>query len=176
MLQEGWQHPLRVLVVAAPLTVVLSMVAAHLILGVGWLDAALLAAVLAPTDPLLAEAIIGRESVPWRVRHTLNVESGLNGGLALPMVLTVLTILGSDHRGIGAHTMHLVEGVAIGIVIPFVMFKLEQLELLGASERYRTIGIFAIALLAYATSSAFDANLFLAAFAAGITVATMAPQ
>ena len=175
-LREGWRGPLRLLAIAMPLTVVLALVAARLILGMGWLEAALLAAVLAPTDPLLAEAIIGRESVPWRVRHTLNVESGLNDGLALPLVLILLTVLGSDHGGVAPVTIHLVEGVAIGIAVPFAMVRLERFDLLGASERYRTLGIVAIALLVYASGAALDANLFLAAFVAGITVATMAPN
>ncbi len=55
-----------------------------------WIEALLVGAALSPTDPVFAAAIVGREEVPPRVRHLLNVESGLNDGLALPIVLVLL--------------------------------------------------------------------------------------
>lgn len=65
---------------------------AHFVAGLPWLESFLVGAVLAPTDPVFAAAIVGREEVPGRLRHLLNVESGLNDGLALPIVLVLLPV------------------------------------------------------------------------------------
>ncbi len=175
-LREGWREPARVLAFGLPLSVVFGFAVGLVLLDLPWLEALLLAAALAPTDPLLAEAIIGRESVPWRIRHTLNVESGFNDGLALPLVLVLLPLAGSGGEDIWVVVGHLAEGIAIGAVIPAVLIRLERTEVFGASERYRTLGIIALGLLVFGTASAVDANLFVAAFTAGITIGTLAPD
>jgi NhaP-type Na+/H+ or K+/H+ antiporter len=56
----------------------------------------LIGAILSPTDPVFAAAIVGREEVPVRLRHLLNVESGLNDGLALPVVLVLLDVVSQN--------------------------------------------------------------------------------
>ena len=63
---------------------VITAVLAHVVAGLPWLESFLLGAVLSPTDPVFAAAIVGREEIPYRLRNLLNVESGLNDGLALP--------------------------------------------------------------------------------------------
>jgi len=65
------------------------------------------AAVLAPTDPVFAAAIVGREEVPGRLRHLLNVESGLNDGLALPVVMVLLADL----------AVRALASVAVGLIV-----------------------------------------------------------
>ena len=175
-LREGWREPARALAIGLPLSVVFGFALALALLDLPWSEALLLAAALAPTDPLLAEAIIGRESVPWRVRHTLNVESGFNDGLALPLVLLLLPLAGSGGEDVWAVLGHLAEGVAIGAVVPAVLIRLERTAVFGASERYRILGIVALGLLVFGVASAVDANLFVAAFTAGITIGTLAPE
>jgi NhaP-type Na+/H+ or K+/H+ antiporter len=59
-------------------------VLAHFVAGLDWPEALLIGAVLAPTDPVFAAALVGNDKVPARLRHLLNVESGINDGLALP--------------------------------------------------------------------------------------------
>ncbi|WP_245997982.1 cation:proton antiporter domain-containing protein [Nocardia pseudobrasiliensis] len=73
-----------------PLTMALLAVPAHWLAGLDWPAAFLLGAILSPTDPVFASAIVGRTDVPLRLRRLLNVESGLNDGLALPFVLIFL--------------------------------------------------------------------------------------
>ena len=80
----------RTLLVGLPLTLALIAVAARWLLDVSWHNAFLLGAMLAPTDPVLAEAVVGRKAIPERVRNLLNVESGLNDGLTLPCFLFLL--------------------------------------------------------------------------------------
>ena len=91
-LRRAWRLPGRALLFGLPLTLALTAVFAHYIVGLPWLESFLLGAILAPTDPVFAAAIVGREEVPGRLRHLLNVESGVNDGLALPFVLVLLAL------------------------------------------------------------------------------------
>jgi NhaP-type Na+/H+ or K+/H+ antiporter len=87
MLQTAWRLPLRKLVVAMPLTAVIVAAATKLLVGLDWTAALLVGALLSPTDPVLSSSVVTNPRVPRVVRHSLNLESGLNDGLALPAVL-----------------------------------------------------------------------------------------
>lgn len=94
MLQSAWRLPLRKLMLAMPVTAVIVAAAARLLFGLSWTEALLLGALLAPTDPVLTSSIVTNLRVPRFIRHSLNVESGLNDGLALPAVLAFAAALG----------------------------------------------------------------------------------
>jgi NhaP-type Na+/H+ or K+/H+ antiporter len=96
MLQSAWHLPLRKLAIAMPLTAGIVALAAHVMIGLSWTEALLLGALLSPTDPVLTSNIVTNPRVPRLVRHSLNLESGLNDGLALPAVLTFLAALSSE--------------------------------------------------------------------------------
>jgi sodium/hydrogen antiporter len=96
MLQRAWHLPLRKLVLAMPLTTLIVAAAARWLVGLSWTESFLLGALLAPTDPVLSSSIVTNPRVPRLVRHSLNLESGLNDGLALPAVLAFLAALASD--------------------------------------------------------------------------------
>jgi sodium/hydrogen antiporter len=87
MLQTAWHLPLRKLVLAMPITAAIVAVTAHVVTDLGWTECFLLGALLSPTDPVLSSSVITNPRVPRLVRHSLNLESGLNDGLALPAVL-----------------------------------------------------------------------------------------
>jgi sodium/hydrogen antiporter len=87
MLQSSWRLPLRKLVLAMPITAVMVAVAAHLFTDLGWGECLLIGALLSPTDPVLSNSVVTNPRVPRLIRHSLNLESGLNDGLALPAVL-----------------------------------------------------------------------------------------
>jgi sodium/hydrogen antiporter len=93
MLQAHWHLPLRKLVLAMPLTAAVVAVSAHVLAGLSWTEACLLGALLAPTDPVLSSSVVTNPRVPRLVRHSLNLESGLNDGLALPAVLALAAAL-----------------------------------------------------------------------------------
>ena len=84
MLQREWHLPFRKLALAMPITGAIVACAAHWIVGLGWLESCLLGALLSPTDPVLSSSVVTNPRVPRLVRHSLNLESGLNDGLALP--------------------------------------------------------------------------------------------
>ena len=87
-LRRDHNLPVRMLLIGMPLTMGLGTVAALLLFPAFsiW-EAALLAAILTPTDAALGQAVVSNEIVPVRIRQALNVESGLNDGIALPFVL-----------------------------------------------------------------------------------------
>jgi len=93
MLQREWRLPLRKLVLAMPITAALVAVAARLLTDLGWTECFLLGALLSPTDPVLSSSVVTNPRVPRLVRHSLNLESGLNDGLALPAVLAFAAAL-----------------------------------------------------------------------------------
>ncbi len=99
MLQRSWRLPLRKLVIAMPVTAAVVAALAHLLVGLSWTESFLLGALLSPTDPVLSSGIVTDPRVPRLVRHSLNLESGLNDGLALPAVLAFAAALepGTSH-------------------------------------------------------------------------------
>jgi NhaP-type Na+/H+ or K+/H+ antiporter len=92
-LRTQWRLPLRKLVVGMPITAAIVAVVAHLAVGLSWLEAFLLGALLSPTDPVLSSGVVTDPRVPAVIRHSLNLESGLNDGLALPAVLALISAL-----------------------------------------------------------------------------------
>lgn len=93
LLQRHWQLPVRKLVVAMPITAALVALLAHALVGLGWSESFLLGALLSPTDPVLSSGVVTDARVPRVIRHSLNLESGLNDGLALPAVLAFAAAL-----------------------------------------------------------------------------------
>jgi len=99
MLQREWRLPFRKLVIAMPITAAIVAFAAHTLTGLGWTESFLLGSVLAPTDPVLSSSVVTNPRVPRVVRHSLNLESGLNDGLALPAVLAFSAVLRVNDEG-----------------------------------------------------------------------------
>ncbi|MEO3799782.1 cation:proton antiporter [Nonomuraea sp. B1E8] len=172
-LRGAWRLPGRALGWGLPLTLIITALAAHYLLGLGWVESLLVGAILAPTDPVFAAALVGNDKVPPRLRQLLNVESGVNDGLALPFVMVFLAVAaGSDDLHLGELSLELGLGIVIGVAIPWLAIKLEQTRWFSASTQYEPLNGLAIGLLVLAVGKATHGNLFLAAFAAGITVAT----
>ncbi|CAN5283385.1 cation:proton antiporter [soil metagenome] len=175
-LASAWKLPGRALFFGLPLTLLFIAILAHWIAGLTWLESFLLGAVLSPTDPVFAAAIVGREEVPKRLRQLLNIESGLNDGLALPIVVILLAIARSDTVHYGVIGGEIALGIVIGVLLPLVAIRLERSRHFGTHHSYALLYAFAIGLLVLGTTSLSRANEFLAAFAAGITIATVGPK
>ncbi|MQA95155.1 MAG: sodium:proton antiporter [Streptosporangiales bacterium] len=176
-LRSAWRLPGRALGWGLPLTLLITALGAHYLIGLGWAESLLIGAILAPTDPVFAAALVGNEKVPPRLRHLLNVESGVNDGLALPFVIVFTAVAaGSGDLHLGELGLELGVGILIGVAVPWVALKLEQTRLFAASAQYEPLNGLAIGLLVFALGKATHGNLFLAAFAAGITVATFGPR
>jgi NhaP-type Na+/H+ or K+/H+ antiporter len=175
-LRSAWRLPGRALFVGLPLTLLAIAVIGRFTAGLPWAEALLVGAALSATDPVLAAALVGKAEVPWRLRHLLNVESGLNDGIALPIVLVLIALLGHEDPGLGTLAAEAALGIALGIVGPWVIIGVERSRFVGAAGVYEPLLAFAVGLLLFATGSLTHANLFLAAFAGGVTVATLSPR
>jgi len=171
-----WRLPGRALLIGLPLTLLGTAALGHFVAGLSWLEALLVGAILSPTDPVFAAAIIGREEIPLRLRHLLNVESGLNDGLALPIVLALMALVGHEALHVGGLAGELALGVALGVAVPWVGCRIERSRFFSVRKSYEPIFAFSLGLLVLSLRLLSHANLFLAAFAAGITVATGRPD
>ena len=174
-LTSAWNLPGRALLLGMPLALVLMALAGHFVVGLPWTESFLLSAVLSPTDPVFAAAIVGREDVPYRLRHLLNVESGLNDGLALPLVVVLLAAVEHGELDVGEVLVRLALGVALGVIVPWAAIQLERSRFFAASTAYEPLNAFAIGLVVLAVASLTGVNAFLAAFSAGVTIASMSP-
>jgi sodium/hydrogen antiporter len=126
MLQRAWHLPLRKLVLGMPITCVLIAVCAHAVTSLTWAQSFLLGALLSPTDPVLSSAVVTNPRVPRLIRHSLNLESGLNDGLALPAVLAFAAVVG-DRSGFVWWRFVLEDvglGFAFGVVVGFLASRL----------------------------------------------------
>ncbi|MEV6276719.1 cation:proton antiporter [Nocardia sp. NPDC051832] len=172
-LRDGWQLSGRALGIAMPITMVLIAVPAHFLAGLDWPTALLVGAILSPTDPVFAAAIVGRSDIPLRLRRLLNVESGLNDGLALPFVLIFLATAQHKDSGIGTIAWELALGLILGIVVPALVVLAWRTRILTVEPRLQALGPLAIAVSLYGACHLTHANPYLAAFAAGSTLATL---
>jgi NhaP-type Na+/H+ or K+/H+ antiporter len=123
LLQRHWHLPLRKLAIAMPVTAVIVALLAHALVGLGWTESFLLGALLSPTDPVLSSGVVTDPRVPRVVRHSLNLESGLNDGLALPAVLAFAAALtpGSGHFVWWHYVLQDIGlGLAFGLLCGFV--------------------------------------------------------
>ena len=175
-LRRAWRLPGRALVLGLPLTLMITAALAHWVAGLPWLESLLLGAVLAPTDPVFAAAIVGRKEVPSRLRHLLNVESGVNDGLALPVVLVLLAAAGGTEESGWSLAGELALGVFIGIAVPWLVLRLERLRYFASVRHLQPLLPAAIGLLVLGLCLTTHANLFLGAFAAGATVASTSEE
>lgn len=175
-LAAAWRLPGRALLLGMPLTFAITAVFAAWVAGLAWPEALLVAAVLAPTDPVFAAAIVGRDEVPRRLRHLLNVESGLNDGLALPVVLVLLAVVGGPDVKGAALAGELGLGVVIGVLVPVAAVMLLRSRFSSTTSAYEKLSSVAVGLIVLSLSEITHANLFLAAFTAGVTIATLAPE
>jgi sodium/hydrogen antiporter len=135
MLQAAWRLPLRKLVLAMPITAVIVAATAHVVTDLGWTECFLLGALLSPTDPVLSSSVVTNPRVPRLVRHSLNLESGLNDGLALPAVLAFSAALriGEDdfvwwEFVLQDVTLGFAFGIAIGFLASHVLPRGRGLE------------------------------------------------
>ena len=159
-----------VLGLGLPLTLLATALLARFVVGLPWLDSFLVGAVLSPTDPVFAAAIVGRDEIPIRLRRLLNVESGLNDGLTLPAVVILLAVASGEGIPLGSARLQAVGGIVLGVVVAWVAVRLGQSRYFSAVAIYQPLHGFAIALLVLALAAMLVANQFLAAFAAGVTL------
>jgi sodium/hydrogen antiporter len=170
--------PLRLLGIGLPLTIALGALAAVVIFDqLSVQEALVLAVVLAPTDAALGQAVVTEPRLPARIRQSLNVESGLNDGICVPLLFAAVAVADVESEiseGRGAATLLLEEigygvlgGVVGGLAVAAIVIHAGRRNLIA--EPWRQVIPAAGAVLAYGTASALDGSGFIAAFVAGMT-------
>lgn len=165
--------PVRLLGIGLPLTIALGALVALAFFGSFSLSEALiLGVILAPTDAGLGSAVVTDPSLPQRVRQSLNVESGLNDGICVPILLIVLAT--SSQAGGAAHPAQVIgEEIGYGLIGGIVAGTLAAgvVNTAGArrliDDAWRQIIPVAAAVFAYGIAEALGGSGFIAAFTAG---------
>jgi NhaP-type Na+/H+ or K+/H+ antiporter len=175
-LRRGHVWPSRMLMIGLPLTVILGTLAAWPFLP-GWpiVALALVASILAPTDAALGQAVVTNAAVPEQSRRALTVESGLNDGLALPVILLFASLAAqamtpdsTNWLLFGAKQLILgpLVGIAAGSVGGYALIFAQKRGL--TSETFEGIGAVALAGAAYLGAVQVGGNGFISAFVAGL--------
>lgn len=168
----------RLLGLGLPLTIGLGTLTALLLFGGMDIGLALLVgAALAPTDAALGAAVLLNRAVPARVRRLINVEGGLNDGIATPFVLFALALAGHESgSGLVGAVVELVVGLAVGVAVGAAGGWLIALSRRRGwlDDGSTGIALLGLAVCAYACALALHGNGFLAAFTAGLTFSAVA--
>jgi NhaP-type Na+/H+ or K+/H+ antiporter len=186
VLKKSFPIPRRLLLVGLPLTILLGFGAGVLLFDeLTLFEVAIIATMLAPTDAALGKAVVTDERVPANIREGLNVESGLNDGICVP-ILFVFLALAADTGGevdADALALKLVAeeigiGAAVGVGLSVVgACLIKQAAARGwITETWRQLPVIALAVTSFALAQAIGGSGFIAAFAGGLLFGAIARQ
>jgi NhaP-type Na+/H+ or K+/H+ antiporter len=182
LLQSQWQLPLRKLVIAMPITAIVVALLARGLIGLSWTESFLLGALLSPTDPVLSSGVVTDPRVPRVIRHSLNLESGLNDGLALPAVLAFAAAL-EVGRGHFVWWHFVLQDVGLGFAFGLACGLIGSLLMPGAGGDHsipahqRALYGFGVAFATYGlTVLPPHGNGFIAVFVAAIVIGIRRPD
>jgi len=182
MLQRAWRLPLRKLVLGMPITAALIACVTRLVTDLGWTESFLVGALLSPTDPVLSSSVVTNPRVPRVVRHSLNLESGLNDGLALPAVLAFAYSLDPSKSGfVWWHfvlrdvTLGFAIGIGAGLVSAIVMRRSTDLSW-EVTPHEKALFAIGVAFATYALAHALHGNGLIAVFVCAITLGIQRPD
>jgi NhaP-type Na+/H+ or K+/H+ antiporter len=180
-LREAREHRRLALLALGPGTLLSAGLYAALaawLLDLAWPAAAILGAALASTDPVLLRGLLRRRDLPVAARHALRLESGLNDVVLLPIVLVAMALAAGPQGLRGEEGARLAldlfllgpgAGVAVGLV---ALGALEMVRRrVGVRRDYESLYSLGVAFAAYAAAESVHGSGFLAAFAAGLTIA-----
>ena len=186
VLEQFVSLPVRLLLVGLPLTILLGFGLGVLMLdGLTLLEIAILATMLAPTDAALGKAVVTDEAVPTRIRESLNVESGLNDGICVP-ILFVFIALANGEAAQAQPTMLalklVAEEIGIGLASGIGVTAL-GIGLLRMADRHdwmtedwRQLPVVALAIVCFSVAQTAGGSGFIAAFTSGLLFGRMEKQ
>jgi NhaP-type Na+/H+ or K+/H+ antiporter len=185
VLRREYAVPLRLLGVGLPLTIAAGAVLAAVIFDqLNATEAIVLAILLAPTDAALGEAVVTEPRLPSRIRQGLNVESGLNDGICVPLLLIALAAAEIEDDASTSHLAirvvaeqigyGLLGGVAAGLAAAGVVAIAYERGLI--TESWLQVIPVAGAGLAYGIAAALGGSGFIAAFVAGAIFGALASR
>jgi NhaP-type Na+/H+ or K+/H+ antiporter len=175
--------PARLLLIGLPLTIVLGFAGATILAdSLSLFAMAVLATMLAPTDAALGKAVVTNKAIPNEIRQGLNVESGLNDGICVPILFVFLALAldKAGDEGPWSLALKLVsEEIGIGLVVGLVLTYLTVKLLRFARQRHwhthtwMQIPVVALALGCFAVAQYLGGSGFIAAFSGGLLFGIM---
>src|ERR1700752_763931 len=158
---------------------ILTAFAAWGLLGITPANAAILGAALASTDPVLLRGLLRRRDIPATARQALQLESGLNDAVLLPVVIVAMTFSANSDMsagnlaklGLGLFVLGPGAGIAIGLIAVAALDLIRKRT--GVRRDYESLYSLGVAFTAFAAAEAVHGSGFLAAFAAGLTIAAL---
>jgi sodium/hydrogen antiporter len=176
MVRSNWHLPARKLIAAMPLTAVVVALATKLLIGLSWTESFLVGALLSPTDPVLSSNVVTNPRVPAIVRGSLNLESGLNDGLALPAVLALAASLAPSGDFVVWKFVceNLGFGFGVGLVVGLIASLTPTRPLAAHQQALVALGV---AFLAYGTAVLLpNGNGLISVFVAAIVLGIRRPD
>ncbi len=176
-LRAGLGLPSRLLGIGLPLTIVAgALVAVPLLPGLSAAEIALVAIILAPTDAALGQRVVLDPRVPQPIRQALNVESGLNDGIAVPFYLVALDLAKVEATSSGTAKLiptavqqigiGILGGIVAGVLAGWVLKRFGDQEWIETA--WRQVVMLVGATLAFGLADAFGGSGFIAAFVGGM--------
>ena len=168
--------PARLLGIGLPLAIVFGWVVAYLLFDLEFWEAAVLGTMLAPTDAALGKAVVSNPRVPMRVRQALNVESGLNDGIALPLFLVFVETAQAVESSLDVSQLvtEVVKQLGIAIVVGAIV-GIGGARVIrwgrssgNANGYWLQIGLLGLAAVAYTVATPLGGSGFIAAWVAGL--------
>lgn len=183
VLQKNSSIPIRLLLIGLPLTIIFGMVCGYLLFkGFSWIEVGILATMLAPTDAALGKAVVTNKSVPSRIREALNIESGLNDGISVPVLFLFIAFF-TTQSGDGLGTLYglrlLVKEIGIGLLtgltITFVIVWVAHYanKHNWISESWQPMIIITLSFSCFIVAQLAGGSGFIACFAGGFLFGTI---
>ncbi|MBW2447097.1 MAG: cation:proton antiporter [Deltaproteobacteria bacterium] len=186
VLRRVFRLPGRLLLVGLPLTILFGMAVGFVLFPeLGWIEIAVLATMLAPTDAALGKAVVSNPAVPATVRQGLNVESGFNDGICVPILFTFLALASGEGAGEsqGAIALHFLThevGIGLGVGLGFAATGAWLLR--RAADRgwiegpWLGIPIAALAFACFTTAQSTGGSGFIACFCGGLAFGALTSE
>lgn len=184
VLKKNAGLPIRLLLIGLPLTIAFGILAGLLIFkGLSWIEIGILATMLAPTDAALGKAVVTNPAVPSEIRESLNIESGLNDGISVPVLFLFIAFFTANQSGDELDTLYgiwlflkvigigLITGLALtmGIVLIAHFSRVHQ----WIAESWKPVLIIALSFSCFAAAQMAGGSGFIACFAGGFLYGTL---
>lgn len=182
VLKKSAGIPSRLLLVGLPLTIVLGIAIALLLFPhFLFIEAAILAIILGPTDAALGKAVVSNPKVPVEIRESLNVESGLNDGICVPFLIMCIAFVDFPNSSVRVG-MYFIEGIGIGACVGLILTYLGSLLMKycykngGISKSWEKVIIIALVFSIYSLAAMLGGSGFIACFVGGILFGIIAKK
>ncbi len=186
VLKTAFRIPQRLLLIGLPLTIVLGFGVGLLLFdGLGLFEIAIIATMLAPTDAALGKAVVTNEAVPTNIRESLNVESGLNDGICVPILFVFLALAAGTaaEGGTSMLALKLIAeeigiGAGVGIVLTFAAARMLKAcaDRGWITDTWQQLPVIALALACFAAAQYLGGSGFIASFVGGLLFGALAKQ